>query len=175
MRLRRNIKFDFVIYGCLLGASTLLVFGAKSYCASLSDYNGLSSEIKNAFKEIKGEPIESTPQVEKPSILDNIDEKTIINNYFKSIVDEISTDKNITPSMVKTWNNYEVINTNYIKEITDTYYSYSFDLKIPNKKAQLPTNENKELSTDEYTVISLIANISIKNNENQVKSIDIPK
>ena len=89
MRLRRNIKFDFVIYGCLLGASTLLVFGAKSYCASLSDYNGLSSEIKNAFKEIKGEPIESTPQVEKPSILDNIDEKTIINNYFKSIVDEI--------------------------------------------------------------------------------------
>ena len=77
--------------------------------------------------------------------------------------------------MVKTWNNYEVINTNYIKEITDTYYSYSFDLKIPNKKAQLPTNENKELSTDEYTVISLIANISIKNNENQVKSIDIPK
>ena len=76
--------------------------------------------------------------------------------------------------MIKSWQNFEIINTKYLKKITDTYYSYSFDLKIPNKNAQLPTKENQELSTEEYTVITLIANISIKNNENIVKSIDIP-
>ncbi len=173
MRLRRNIKFDLIIYSCLLGASTILVFGAKSYCASLSEYNGLTKEIKNAFKEIKGEEEQPALVAEKPSILNDLNEKEIINNYLYSINDEIITDQTISKDMIKTWNNYEIINTNYLKKITDTYYSYSFDLKINNLNATLPTPKNEKLSTNEYLVITLIANISIKNGENKVKSIDI--
>ena len=175
MRLRRNIKFDFIIYGCLIGASALVISSAKSYCASLTEYNGFSSEIKNAIKEIKGEEITETPTIEeKPEILNKLDEKSIINNYLYSVLDEINNDQKLTSDMIKSWQNFEIINTKYLKKITDTYYSYSFDLKIPNKNAQIPTKENKELSTNEYSVITLIANISIKNNENIVKSIDIP-
>ena len=175
IRLRRNIKFDFIIYGSLIGASTLLIFGAKSYCASLSEYNGFTSEIKNAIKEMKGEETVNIPQNEKPEILNNINEKEIINNYLYSLLDGINTNETISSDMIKSWQNFEIINTNYLKEITTTYYSYSFDLKISNPNALLPVKKNEKLSTKDYTVITLIANISIKNNENLIKSIDIPQ
>ena len=174
MRLRRNIKFDFIIYSCLLGASSLLVFSAKSYCASLSEYNGFSSEIKNALKEIKGDSNKNDYSEEKPEVLSNINEKELIENYLYSILDDIKTDQNISKEMIKSWNNYEIINSEYIREITNTYYSFSFDVKIPNQNAILPTDKNEKLSTEDYIIISLIANISIKNDINQVKNIDIP-
>ena len=173
MRLRRNIKFDFIIYGCLLGASALLVFSAKSYCASLEEYNGFTSEIKNALKEIQGKT-DNEYNEEKPEALSNINEKELIETYLYSLLDDIKTDSNISQEMIKSWNNYEIINTQYIREITDTYYAYSFDVKISNQDAILPTSKDKKLSTDDYIIINLIANISTKNNINQVKSIDIP-
>lgn len=175
MRLRRNIKFDLVIYSCLFGASTLLILGAKSYCASLDEYHGLTSEIKSAFGEIKGKNnTTDNSENEKPDFLKDLNEKEIINNYLYSILDGINTDQKLTAEMIKSWNNFEIINTSYIKEITTTYFSYGFTLKISNKDAQLPTKPNKELSTDDYIVINLIANITTKNNDNKVKSIDIP-
>lgn len=172
MKLRRNVKFDFIIYNCLLGASVFLIIGAKSYCASLDNYNGFSSEIKNALKEIKGEANVEVSETE-PDQLANLDKKQLIETYLYSLLDEAKTSSTLSSEMIKSWQDFEIIDTKFLKTITDTYYSYSFDVKIPNSKALLPIEKNEDLSTNEYVVITLIANISTKNNLNQVKSIDL--
>lgn len=173
MKLKRNVKFDIIIYSCLIVATVLLVMGTKSYFLSLDEYSGLTSEVKTAIKEMKNEEEIVEDIIEKPATLDDINEQELIENHLYNILDNISRDENISQDMIRSWNNFEVINTNYIREITPTYHSYSFDLKIHNLSAKLPVTK-KEESTDEYIIITLVANISIKDSKYQVKTIDIP-
>lgn len=173
MRLRRNIKFDLIIYSSLIGAVIILGFGTKAYFESLDDYKGFKKEVKSALKEMNNtneEPIVevASPQ---PEITYNINEKDLITNYLESILDNIKQDEIVTNDMIRTWGSYEIIETKYLKQITDTYYSYVFKIKINNPAAQLPTSQIDEMSTSEYVCLTLIANLVITPNECYVKGL----
>jgi hypothetical protein len=112
----------------------------------------------------------------EPEALTKEDKKSIVKKYLDSLLDRIYDDSLITYEMIKTWGNYEVLNINYERKITDNYYAYSIDIKINNLDAIVPTNKNEALSTEEYIVISLNANITYLESKNGyiVKKIDIP-
>ncbi len=151
-------KYDFIIYGCLLAAVICLILGGHDYFKTLDEETTVKDEVKSAIKEINNEEeiqtIESTGEPE-PEKLVNFDKFSIVQKYLDSIIDQILTDDLISYKMIKTWDKYEVLNMIYSKEITDKYYEYIVDIKISNKKANLPKEENSELSTDEYSVITL--------------------
>ncbi len=175
-RLRRNVKYDFVIYNCLIGAAVLLGLGAKDYISSLDEFHGLKDEVKSAVKEMQNTNLNEPEQVlfeEKPSSLDNIDEKSLINKYLNNVRDDIIKDQIITYEMIKTWNSFDIIETQYIREITDTYFTYSFIIKIPNNKnSLLPINKEDAISDEQNIYISLKANIVINDKESYVKNLE---
>ena len=75
--------------------------------------------------------------------------------------------------MIKTWQDYEILESKFLRKITDTYYVYQTNIKINNINAILPTKKNEELSTSEYSIISLFVNILIKDNTSIVKTIEV--
>ena len=167
--MKKNQKYDIIIYGSLLLAFLFIGLG---YFESLSETLEYSFSLKENFKE---EPIKKEKDTE-PEALTKEDKKSIVKKYLDSLLDRIYDDSLITYEMIKTWGNYEVLNINYERKITDNYYAYSIDIKINNLDAIVPTNKNEALSTEEYIVISLNANITYLESKNGyiVKKIDIP-
>jgi hypothetical protein len=167
--MKKNQKYDIIIYGSLLLAFLFIGLG---YFESLGETLEYSFSLKENFKE---EPIKKEKDTE-PEALTKEDKKSIVKKYLDSLLDRIYDDSLITYEMIKTWGNYEVLNINYERKITDNYYAYSIDIKINNLDAIVPTNKNEALSTEEYIVISLNANITYLESKNGyiVKKIDIP-
>lgn len=167
-------KYDIIIYSCLAGALVLICLG---YWDNLKDLKAadLSFSIKqsNDFNssEVKGTNIELEPEE-----LLNIDKNSIIKKYLDSLLDRITTDTLISYDMIKSWDNYQILNIAYKREIADNYYAYSVDIKINNQDALLPTKKNEKLSTKDYLVITLNINIAYSKVKNGylVKKIDIP-
>ncbi len=176
---RKINKYDIVIYSCLLAAIAFLVLGGKDYFTTLDEETTVKDEFKSALKEINNTEEEDIPTdtntgEPEPENLVNFDKFSIVQKYLDSILDQIVKDKLITYKMIKTWDEYSVLNMQYQKEVTDKYYEYVVDIKISNKNANLPTEENKDLSTDEYSVITLKFYIqdSYERNGFIVKKID---
>lgn len=167
--MKKNKKYDIIIYGSLIGAIICIILGYSDYLYTLKD-KGIS------FSKKETNIVEETTKEEEPENLHNIDKNSIVKKYLDSILDQIVTDDLISFDMINTWDNYEVLSTSYEREIVESYYSYLVDIKISNMNAFLPTSKNKELSTEEYLVITLRFNIAYSASKNGfiVKSIDIP-
>ena len=112
---------------------------------------------------------------EEPEILKNYDKNKIVNTYFNSILDRITTDSLISYDMLKSWELYEIVECNYIKEIADNYYQYDVNIKINNTEASLPRGVTEVLNNNEYNVISL--NIYIlkdtQSNSFQIRKVEV--
>lgn len=167
--MKKNKKYDIIIYGSLIGAIICIIFGYGDSLYILKD-----TSISFSKKE-ETNILEDTI-IEEPSIMQSIDKKSIIKEYLYSINDQIIIDDVISFDMINSWDTYEVLNTTYDGEILESYYSYLVDIKISNKNATLPTSKNKSLSTNKYIVITLNFNIAYNKTTNNylVKSIDIP-
>ncbi len=166
--MKKNKKYDIIIYGSLIGAIICIIFGYGDYIYSLKD-----ATISFSKKEPS---ISEDTIIEEPSIMQSIDKKTLFNEYLYSINDQIIIDDVISFDMLNSWDNYEVLSITYDGEILESYYSYLVDIKISNKNATLPTGKNKRLSTNNYIVITLNFNVAYNKTTNTyvVKSIDIP-
>lgn len=167
--MKKNKKYDIIIYGSLIGAIICIIFGYGDSLYILKD-----TSISFSKKE-ETNILEDTI-IEEPSIMQSIDKKSLFIEYLYSINDQIIIDDVISFDMINSWDTYEVLNTTYDGEILESYYSYLVDIKISNKNATLPTSKNKSLSTNKYIVITLNFNIAYNKTTNNylVKSIDIP-
>ena len=166
-RISRRFKYDFTIYTCLLLALVLIGYSSYTYLDNHS----------YSLKEIFYKEEEKTIIIEEPNELKNIDKEELINNYILELLDEKKQDHLLTREVLSTWTSYEIYTIKYKREISKNYYAYLVNFKINNLDAKLPTLKNKELSTNEYIVISLNINI-LKDeitNEYSVKMIDIAK
>ena len=166
-RISKRIKYDFIIYTCLILALILIGYSSKEYLANQS----------YSIKEIFTQEDIVTIIDEEPQELVQVNKIEIINKYLLDITDEIKKDKILTSKMILDWKAYEVMNVYYNKKIATNYYSYTADIKISNINNSYPNLENKDLNTDKYLVITLNFNL-LKDpitNEYYVKSTDIPK
>lgn len=165
-KLNRKFKYDFIIYSCLL--ASLILIGSTSY----SYLSNSSYSMKDIIFEKNEEDI-----VEEPKELKKINKKELLNNYLIDLLDEIKTDEVLTYNILHSWKSYEILDIIYEREITNDYHTYQVNIKINNTNALLPTTKNKELSTNDYIVLTLNMNILIDSNSNNhiVKGLDIPK
>lgn len=168
-------KYDFIIYICLFSAIICLIIGSKQYFSSLNEKSTIKDEVKSAIKEINGEKINiETSYEEIPSKLKDYNPNEIIKNYIDNLVDGIKKDNTLPYSILSTWESYEVLDSTYIREVAQNYYEYKTNIKITNSNAKLPCDKNKELSKEEYNVITLSVYIKDLAPENGyiVKKID---
>lgn len=54
MKTFKKNKYDFIIYGCLIGAVICLLIGTKDYFKTLKEESSMKHEVTSAIKEIKG-------------------------------------------------------------------------------------------------------------------------
>lgn len=174
---KRSKRYDFIIYISLILALLCVVISIIDNNAEVQTYE----EAKNTNPEKTDLPNESMDTEEElsktePEELQNIDKNSIVKKYLDEIMDRVITDETIPYNMIKTWKTYDVINIVYEKEIIEYYYSYRIDLKITGNNISIPGNKNEELSTEDYTVITLRVNIlkSGKQNGYVVKAIENP-
>ena len=172
--MKKNKKYDIIIYGCLVGAFIFILLGYWDNLKDLKE-DGLSFSLKN--QETKENS--STEQKEydlEPKELVNADKNGIIKKYLDSLLDRIDVDPLISYNMINTWEEYEILNIEYDRKIAENYYAYIVDIKISNKDAVIPTNKNEKLSTNEYLVVTLNVNIAYSELKNGfiVKKIDKP-
>lgn len=169
-RLRAGV-YDFIIYVCLFGAVICLLIGSNSY---LKNYE--TESITDVAKQVfLGTPKSNATeidivQVEPEKVLET-DKVSVINTYLEKIKDRIIVDELIPYDTIITWNNYEIKNLTFVKEITSDYFEYTFDLYL-NKDAILPLPKNNELSNDNQNVLSLKAFIQEKDSNYILKKID---
>ena len=172
--MKKNKKYDIIIYGCLVGAFIFILLGYWDNLKDLKE-DGLSFSLKNQETEENS----STEQKEydlEPNELVNADKNGIIKKYLDSLLDRIDVDPLISYNMINTWEEYEILNIEYDRKIAENYYAYIVDIKISNKDAVIPTNKNEKLSTNEYLVVTLNVNIAYSELKNGfiVKKIDKP-
>lgn len=156
--MEKNKKYDTIIYSCLFGAVIFILIGSIDYIKDF-EKEDISYSNKESTSETNPNETKTKDPTVEPERLKEADKNIIIKRYIDSVVDGIYYDDLFTPEMIQTWGEYEVLNATYEKEITEDYYSYFVDLKISNPKATIPINKNEELSTNEYIVISIKANI----------------
>ncbi|MGN1371058.1 MAG: hypothetical protein ACI4XM_02095 [Candidatus Coprovivens sp.] len=172
--MKKNKKYDIIIYSCLVGAFIFILLGYWDNLKDLKE-DGLSFSLKNQETEENS----STEQKEydlEPKELVNADKNGIIKKYLDSLLDRIDVDPLISYNMINTWEEYEILNIEYDRKIAENYYAYIVDIKISNKDAVIPTNKNEKISTNEYIVITLNVNIAYSELKNGfiVKKIDKP-
>lgn len=169
--MKKNKKYDIIIYTSLLGAIFFIILGSIDHIKDFKE-EGLSFSVSEQ-KENPSKQEEQNTNTE-PLDLQSEDKNILVKKYIDSVLDQIEFDSLIDHEMVETWGDYEIISTVYDKEIADDYYSYYTNIKIPNMNAILPVNKNEELSTKEYVVITIKANIlnSSERNGLFVKKLD---
>ncbi len=171
-----SIIYDIIIYGCLSTAAILLILATIDYYNTLKEPSKIDNEVKEAIKELQSSE-EELPVIDtEPNTMKSKKIKEQINIYLEELLDQTKTNEKISYEMIKSWDNFEVINSTYERKITKNYYSYKTDIKINNLKAKLPTSKNEKLSTDKYIVVTLNFNIyDILESPNiAIKSVDIP-
>lgn len=169
--MNKNKKYDIIIYGSLVLA---FVFVCLGYWDNIA--NPIEDELSFSLKEEKKTEVIREEIDEEPKELVDYDKKGLVKKYLDSLLDRIEFDNIISYDMISSWDTYEVLNTKYERKIAEDYYAYTVDIKINNLEATLPTTKNEELSTEEYIVVTLNANIIYSTTQNGylVKKIDIP-
>lgn len=173
---RENIT----IYGSLIAAIVCLIAGGLDYYHDLSNAPSVKEEVKEAIHEelIKNNHSNPTPTQMKNTDIENeelqqTNKNEVVKKYLNSINNQVQKDNIITYDIIRTWGNYDVINMTYQKQISNDYYLYITDIKIPNLTAKLPINKNEELSTNEYLVISIKTYLLKTNNGYILKNFEI--
>lgn len=169
-------KYDIIIYVSLIMALICIGIGAIDYFKSSPEEPAPKvekTETTNTSNENKNETYNEL----EPEKLIELDKKTMIKRYFDSISDQTKTNDIITADMVNGWSKYEVLNVKFNRTIVDEYYSYTADIIIYGENITLPIEKNTELSTEEYSVITLNFNILRSGKEDRyiIKSIEIPE
>ena len=170
----RKRRENIIIYGSLIAAIACLIYAGVDYYRGLDDDTKVQEEIKEAFKEMAGDEETSdtiTTDVESEE-LKNVDKVAIVNNRINSIKDRSVEDDLLNYSMIRSWGEWEVLDIIYQKKITDNYYMYLVNIKIPSKEANLPKEINNDLSTEEYNVITLKLFITKNNDTYQFKHFE---
>lgn len=170
--MKKNKKYDIIIYTSLLGAIFFIVLGSMDHIKDFKE-EGISFS-KTETKEQKNDEVEEVDPNTEPLELQNEDKNILVKKYIDSVLDQIEFDSLIDYKMVESWGNYEILSTTYEKEIAEDYYSYYTNIKISNLDAILPVEKNEELSTKDYIVITIKANIlnSEERNGLFVKKLD---
>lgn len=166
-------KYNCIIYISLIVALICIIISGSSYLKSDSTSYSLKEELQEVIKETDTEEELTTDDNE---VEEDFDEKTIIENKLKNIIEDEEQDELLTQNITSTWEDYSIENINYIREIAPSYYAYEVNIKISNPDAVIPVNKNEELSTDEYIVFTLNFNITYSQRDNGyiVKLIEIP-
>lgn len=157
MKVIRINKDDFIIYSCLIGAIVFLGIGARDYFASLKEESTIKNELKMAIKEVNGqeETNENIILQEEPESLRDYEKSKIVKEYFDDILDRKISDSLISYDMVKSWEEYEVLDFKYVREVALNYYEYEVNIRIDNKNALFPRGITEILNTEEYNVVTL--------------------
>lgn len=154
-----NRKYKTIITLSLLLVMIFIGISWINYSNSLSILNKKTNQEQ--YNDIITEPKE----------LMELDKITPILDYLNNIHDEIIIHHQITSRDIITWENYEIINIKYIKQITDNYYTYEAELKINSSNIEIPS-EIEVKNNGTYMIIKLSANFIIKDNSVVVKSIE---
>ena len=161
-------KLDLIIYLSLFAAIICVGISAFDYANSLSAEKSLKSEVKEAIQEMKNtdpvpevnpEPTEGGTTTE-PFFLEDVDKPDLIKKHIDEILDNWSRDQLVNWKQIKSWDNYEVYDVKFVKEVTTDYYTYQFKLKISGGNPDLPTDKSNDLSSEGNTVIILNANFA---------------
>lgn len=136
-------------------------------CFSWINYSNSLSIVNERVNQEQYNNVNTT----EPKELIEIDKRTPILDYLNNIHDEIIIHHQITSRDIITWENYEVINIKYIKQITDDYYTYEAELKINSSNIEIPSKIAVK-NNGTYMIIKLSANFIKKNNDFIVKSIE---
>ena len=174
---KRSKRYDIIIYISLILAFICVMI-------SIMDNNSESFSKETTPTETE-EPIQKPTSdatnldelnTIEPVELQNTDKKSIIKKYLDEIMDRVIKDDVIPYNMIKTWKTYDILNISYERQIIEYYYSYKVDLKLTGNNIIIPAGKNEELSTQDYTVITLRFNIlkSGKQNGYVVKAIENP-
>lgn len=169
----KSKKYNFIIYTSLIIALVCIIVSGSSYLKNDTTSYSLTEELKEVVKETD---TEEELTIDTATSTPDLDEKTLIENKLKNIVDGTDKDELLTENITKTWEEYSIENISYLREIAPSYYAYQIDIKISNLDAVIPVNKNEELSTDEYLVFTLNFNITYSQRDNGyiVKLIEIP-
>lgn len=152
-------KYKTIINLSLLLVMILICFSWINYSNSLSILNKKTNQEEYSFI------------ITEPKELIEIDKINPILNYLNNIHDEIIIHPQITSTDIITWKNYEIINIKYIKQITDSYYTYEAELKINSSNIEIPSKIAVK-NNGTYMIIKLSANFIKKDNDFIVKSIE---
>ena len=171
---RHKLRENIVIYGSLIAAIACLTYAGLDYYRGLDDDAKVQEEIKEAFKEMTSNEETNTPKTPEvePEELKAVDKMAIVNNRIIAIKDRSLDDDLLNYSMIRSWGEYQILDTIYQKKVTDNYYMYLVNIKIPNKEAKLPKEINNELSTEEYSVITLKVFFTKNNDTYQFKHFE---
>lgn len=174
LNMKKSKEYNIIIYTCLLLAIILLVLGGRDY---LKDLNKPTQEeiIEPEGSQNEVERPEDVKKEKEPEDLQKVDKEGVIKKYLDSLYDQIKKDKKIPYKIIKTWGKYSVGEIEYQRKITSNYYEYKVNINIPNKNAKLPCPANEELSTEEYTVITIYVDIVESDRQKGyiVKNIDL--
>ena len=172
--MKKSKEYNIIIYTCLLLAIVLLVLGGRDY---LKDLNNPTKEeiIEPEGSQEEIERPDNTKKEKEPEELQSVDKAGVVKKYLDSLVDQIIKDKKIPYKTIKTWGKYSVGEVEYQRKITSNYYEYKVNINIPNKNAKLPCPKNEELSTEEYTVITIYVDIAESERQKGyiIKNIDL--
>lgn len=176
-------KLDIIIYCSLFAAVICVIASGIDYTHSIKGDNSFKEDVKEAIEEIKTPKEEQTNietevvESDEPSSLISIDKNELVKKHIDEILDYYTKDEAIGYAMVKSWGNYEVYDTTYLRKITDDYYSYQIKIKLDGTNPILPVNKNEELSSEGNTVIIMNANFA-RNKQTfdyYVKTLEIPQ
>lgn len=179
MKKSKTKKLDIVIYCSLFMAIVCVGLSAIDYSHSMKKTDTIKGDVKEAIQEITTPTPEANNNEEETDseseALKQADIPDKIKKHIDEILDYYTKDQAINYSQVKTWGTYEVYDVEYVKEITDYYYTYQFKLKITGSDPKLPVDKNLDLSTEGNTVIILNANIARNNAGYYCKTLEIPQ
>lgn len=148
--------YNIIMYISLFLALLFVVLACMDYSKDKKVEEPKTNDNGTKIEEI----IETEePTQEEPTEMINIDKHIAIKKYIDSIADGIVTNEKMNIDMINSWERYEIKDLVFIKMTEEGYYSYRVNIKIYGKNAILPKEKNQELSTDEYTILTMNFNL----------------
>lgn len=148
--------YNIIIYVSLSLALVFVILACLEYDKDKKVEQPKVNETNTVVEEIIDN---EEPQQEEPQEMINIDKHITIKKYIDSIADGLITNEKINIDMVNSWENYEVKDVIFLRMTEEGYYSYKVNIKIYGQNATLPKEKNQELSTDEYTILTMNFNL----------------
>ncbi len=168
-KLRQNI----IIYGSLILAVILLACVAKEFYDNKGSEEPVLKELEEILGNKSKDEEKKNKKIEKePSSIKDVDKASVINKYLDDILNRRINDDVLTYDSLVTWGDYEIIDIVFIKSITDSYYAYDVNIKIPNKDAIVVGKKDDKLYDGDYIVVEIEFDLLISEDEVIVKNVN---